>query len=209
MSKCTFWLLDVNYEIEDHKPELWMWGIDDEGSRVLIIDGSFPPYFYLVLDGKEDAKTVLERVRQRESELPLLTELELTRRRLFGEPVQALKVFGQDPEIMPKYSRLLSKVKGVKKCLEGDIRYSMRYLVDNDVTPCGWHEIDVEEAHGKPEAQVDRVYIASSAPKRIDRDDLPPLRVLSFFPVCYGAKGAPRPESVRRQGGGFASSQAC
>jgi len=194
LSKCTFWLLDVNYEIEDHKPELWMWGIDDEGSRVLIIDGSFPPYFYLVLDDKEDAKTVLERVRQRESELNLITELELTRRRLFGEPVQALKVFCQDPEVTPKYSRLLSKVKGVKKCLEGDIRYSMRYLVDNDVTPCGWHEIDVEEAHDNAEAQVDRVYIASSAPRKIERDDLPPLRVLSFFPVCYGAKGAPRPE---------------
>jgi len=56
-----------------------MWGIDDEGSRVLIIDRSFPPYFYLVLDGKKDAKSVLERVRQRESELPLVAELELTR----------------------------------------------------------------------------------------------------------------------------------
>lgn len=194
MSKCTFWLLDINFEVEDHRPELWMWGIDDEGKRVLIIDRNFPSYFFLVLDSREDPNAVLERVRQRKDEVAFITDLELTRRRLFGEPVQAVKVSCQDPELGPKYSRLLSKVKGVKKCLEDDIRYSMRYLIDNHVTPCSWHEVNIREAQSKSGVRIDKVYIAGSAPKRIEREDSPPLRVLSFFPVCYGAKGPPKPE---------------
>lgn len=35
--KKSFGLLDVNYEVKDHQPELWIWGIDDEGKRILII----------------------------------------------------------------------------------------------------------------------------------------------------------------------------
>jgi len=194
LSKCAFWLLDINYEIEDHKPELWMWGIDDEGKRVLIIERDFPAYFFLLLDAKEDPEVVLERVRQLKTGLTFVTDLQLTRRRLFGEPVQVLRVFCQDPELVLRYSRLLSKVKGVKKCLEDDIRYSMRYLIDNDVRPCGWYEMDVQETVNYSKIQVGKVYIAKSRPRRIEREDLPPLRVLSFFPICYGSKGAPKPE---------------
>jgi len=196
LSKCRFWLLDINYEVtgEDRKPEVWIWGIDEEGRRVLVIDRSFTTYFYLILDGEEDPKVVLERAQQQKAELPFIVDLELTQPRLFGEPVWAIKVFCQDPELVPKYSGILSKVRGVQKCLEDDMRYSMRYLIDNDMTPCSWHEVDVEETveHGK--AKADKVYIAKSIPRRLEREEIPPLRVLSFFPVYYASKGAPKPE---------------
>jgi len=196
LQKCTFWLLDVNYEVrdEDRKPELWMWGIDDEGRRVLIIDRSFLTYFYLVLDSEEDPEVVLERVEQQRGGLPFIVDLGLTQRKLFGEPVQVIKVSCQDPEIVQKYAGLLSKVKGVKKCLEDDMRFSMRYLVDNDVAPCSWHEIDVEKDQEHSEVQADLVYVAKSPPKRIEREDVPELRVVSFFPVYHTSKGTPKPE---------------
>ena len=196
LSKYRFWLLDVNYEVrdEDRKPELWMWGIDEEGKRVLVIDRSFTTYFYLILNGEEDPKAVLERAQQQKAELPFIVDLELTQLRLFGEPVWTIKVFCQDPELVPKYSGILSKIKGVQKWLEDDVRYSMRYLIDNDVTPCSWYEVDVEELveHGK--AQTDKLYIAKSMPRRLEREEIPPLRVLSFFPIYYASKGAPKPE---------------
>jgi len=190
----TFWLLDVNYENKNHKPELWMWGIDEEGRRVLIIDRNFLTYFYLILNGEEDPKVVLERVQQQRTDLPFIVGLELTQRKLFGEPVHAIKVSCQDPEIVQKYSGLLSKVKGVEKCLEDDMRYSMRYLVDNDIAPCSWHEINVEKDKGHPKVQADLVYVARSPPKRIEREDIPQLKVVSFFPVYHTSKGSPKPE---------------
>ena len=29
--KVSFWLLDVNYEVREHKPEMWIWCIDNHG----------------------------------------------------------------------------------------------------------------------------------------------------------------------------------
>jgi DNA polymerase I len=37
----TFWLLDVNYEVKNDKPEIWLWGIDEFGRRILVIDKNF------------------------------------------------------------------------------------------------------------------------------------------------------------------------
>lgn len=194
LKKCRFWLLDINYEVKDHKPEVWMWGIDEKDRRVLIVDSSFQPYFYAVLEEDEDPKQVYERIMNEKPRLPLMVDVELDRRRFFGEPVNAARIYCQDPEVIPKYAKIIRNVKGVKECLETDIRYSMRYLVDNDVTPCAWHEVEVEEEENIREVQVDKVYSACSSPKRIQKDDIPQLRVLSFFPVCYASKGSPKPE---------------
>jgi len=171
-----------------------MWGIDDEGRRVLIIDSSFQPYFYAVLEENEDPKQVYERIMKEKTRLPFMVNVELTRRRFFGEPVNVAKIYCQDPDVIPQYSKIIRKLKGVKECLETDIRYSMRYLIDNDVTPCAWHEVNVKEEENIHGVQADQTYSALSPPQRIQKDDIPQLRVLSFFPVCYASKGSPKPE---------------
>ena len=171
-----------------------MWGIDEKGRRILIIDSSFQPYFYAVLEEDEDPKQVYERIMKEKTRLPFMVNVELTHRRFFGEPVNVAKIYCQDPDVIPQYSKIIRSLKGVKECLETDIRYSMRYLIDNDVTPCAWHEADVKEEENIHGVQADQTYSALSPPQRIQKDDIPQLRVLSFFPVCYASKGSPKPE---------------
>jgi len=192
--KERFWLLDVNYEVKDHNPEIWMWGITEENERILVIDRSFVTYFYLVLDEKEEPEIVLERVLERKKEFPQVMKFEPLRRNLFGKPVDAIKAYCQDPDLVAKYSKALLKIDGVKKCLEDDIRYSMRYLIDNDITPCAWHEVEVERTDEKPPVQIDQVYVATSVPKRVEKEENPSLRVLGFSMICYSERGKPRPE---------------
>jgi len=192
--KKTFWLLDVNYEIKDHKPEVWIWGIDEKGKRILIIDRNFPAYFYLLIKENENPQAVMERIQTRKEEFPFLVKLEPVDRRFFGRPVKAIKVFCQDPDLIGKYSKILKKVEGVEKCLEDDIRYSMRYLIDNDVTPCDWREVEVEETENKLEVQVDGVYLAKSFPQSVKRTEVPQLKILGFSMIGYSPKGAPKPE---------------
>ena len=81
---------------------------------------------------------------------------------------------------MPKCAKRLHKIKGVETCLEDDIRYSMRYLVDNNVNPCGWNEIEVEESENKLGVQVDGVYLAKSFPHGIESTQVLSLKVLGF-----------------------------
>ncbi len=193
--KTIFWLLDVNYEVREHKPEVWIWGIDEKGQRILIIDRNFSSYFYLVLKEGQSPQAVIDRINlSKASEFPAVSKMEETRRRYFGKPVNTIKVFCQGPDLISKYAKASRKIEGVKESLEDDIRYSMRYLIDNHVSPCGWHEIDVQEAPNTLGVQVDKLYVAKSTPKSIEKTDIPKLRVLGFSTIAYSPKGTPKPD---------------
>lgn len=194
--KTVFWLLDVNYEVREHKPEVWIWGIDEKGQRVLIIDRSYLSYFYLVLKEGQNPQAVIDEIdARRQSELPLVFKLESVKRKYFGKQVNAVKVFCKDPDIIAKYARTLTRIEGVKESLEDDIRFSMRYLIDNCMSPCSWHDVEAEETKNTFGAQVDKVYFAKSSPKSIEKFDTPELRVSAFSIVAYSPKGTPKPDN--------------
>jgi len=193
--KITFWLLDINYEVKDHKPEVWLWGIDEKENRILIIDREVTPYFYAVLNEEAKPEEVIEKIKVRKNELPFITSIQPVEKKYFGRKVKALKISCQNPEFVSKYAKRIEKIEGVKNCLEDDIRLSMRYLIDNEVTPCGWHEIEVEEIPNELGLQVDKVYLASSKPKHCaEKHEIPRLRILGFSIICYSPKGSPKPE---------------
>ncbi|MCS7120457.1 MAG: DNA polymerase domain-containing protein [Nitrososphaerota archaeon] len=195
MERVSFWLLDINYEVDkdSRKAEIWLWGIDEEGKRVLVIDRNFSAYFYLVIEQNREPQEILERVQKLSDDFPFISGIEIVSRRLFGQPVNAIKVYCQDPDVVSKYAIQLSKIDGVEKCLEDDIRYSMRYLIDNDIRPCSWLQVEAEEER-LIKVQAEKVYIAKSTPKPMEREDIPHLRVLSFFPIYYCPKGTPKPQ---------------
>jgi len=193
--KLTFWLLDINYEVKNHKPEIWLWGIDDKERRVLIIDREFTPYFYAVLQEEANPEAVKELINARRNELPYIVKVETVEKKHFGRKVKALKIYCQDPELLQKYAKRIEKIQGVSKCLEDDIRYSMRYLIDNEATPCGWHTLEVEEIPNVQNLQVDKVYLAKSKPECCaEMHEIPKLRILGFSIICYSPRGVPKPE---------------
>jgi len=192
--KITFWLLDVNYEVKGHEPEMWLWGVDTSGNRVLIVDRNFVSYFYAVVEEGYDPAEVVKEITSRKAEFPFVVRVEVVDRKFFGKPVKALKVYCRDPEVIAKYAKAFGKIRGVKECLEDDIRYSMRYLIDNGVVPCGWHEVEVAEELKNVDLQVDHVYVAASPPKFVERAEVPNLRVLGFSTICYSREGAPKPD---------------
>ncbi|MGB9676166.1 MAG: DNA-directed DNA polymerase [Candidatus Bathyarchaeales archaeon] len=190
--KITFWLLDVNYEVRNGTPEVWLWGISDSGERVLLVDGNFVGYFYAVVEEDVDPKVVVKEVEKKR--FPLIVKLEVVEWRFFGKPVKALKVYCSNPDVIPKYAREVRKLEGVKDCLEDDIRFSMRYLIDNSVVPCGWHEAEVVERENTLGVKVDKVYSAESTPKFIEKTDIPKLKILGFSTICYSREGSPKPD---------------
>jgi DNA polymerase I len=193
--KTIFWFLDVNYEVREQKPMVWLWGIDDKGQRILIIDRNFLTYFYLVVKEGQNPQEVIQNIESRKaSEFPSITKLETVKRRYFGKSVNAVKVVCQDPDVVAKYAKAMTKIEGVKESLEDDIRYSMRYLIDNGMSPCGWHEIEVEQTKNTFGVQVDKLYVAKTFPKSIEKAEVPELRILGFSTLAYSQKGAPKPE---------------
>jgi DNA polymerase I len=190
--KLTFWLLDINYEVKEESSEVWLWGVTDRGERALIVDRSFVPYFYAVLSNNVDPANVVERIAS--SHCALADKPEVVERRFFGKPVKAVRVCCKNAETLTKCARMLREFEGVEDCFEDDIRAAMRYLIDNDVVPCGWHEIEVTEETSSMNVKTGKIYTARSLPKPLEKVEAPPLRVLGFSTICYSREGSPKPD---------------
>jgi DNA polymerase, archaea type len=192
--KVSFWLLDINPKIDKDtgKIELWLWGITESGERVLVVDRNFTAYFYAVVQDGFDASKAAEAITKAFGDS--IVKAEAVERRFFGKPVQALKVYCKDATETGKVAKQVRSVEGVKDCLEDDIRASMRYLIDNDLSPCNWHEVEAAEEENAEGVRVAKVYVAKSPPKQLENVSVPPLRVLAFSMICYSREGSPRPE---------------
>ena len=184
--KEIFWLLDINSEKTNDAQELWLWGIGKTGKRVLVVDRTFIDYFYAVIEEGCDPSKVEEAVKKTHGDAIL--NLEVTQKRYFGKPVQTLKVYCSEKS---KLAKQLRNVEGVKECLEDDIRLSTRYLIDNNVVPCSWHEAETQDTDSY-EVQADKLFLAKAPPKLLPKTQTPDLRILSVYLTCYSREGSPQ-----------------
>jgi len=190
--KIDFWLLDINHEIVDARPEIRLWGIDSKGKRVLVRDKSFRPYFYLLAEDETAISRIADQIAKEKSQYPDVEKIGVLEKRFFGKKVKAIRVVCRDTEVIAKYAKSMAKIKGVEDHVEDDLRPSFRYIVDNDLRPCGWHRVEVRESLDQLDAQVDGVFDAAEAPTPIDRAGMPSLRILAFSIVCFSQRGAPK-----------------
>jgi DNA polymerase I len=182
----------LNYEARNGAAEIWLWGIDNTGKRVLIIDRDFLPYFYVLIEDNKDQAAIMKEIV--DHNFPSIVRLEPVERKLFGKSVKCIRVYCNVPEAVPKYAKELREFEGIKDCIEDDVRFSVQYLIDNEVAPCGWHQVEAVEEKGYSDAQVDRVYLAKSHPRLIERPAMANLRILGFSTMCYSKEGSPKPD---------------
>ncbi len=187
--KTNFWLLDINYELVGDSPEIRLWGIDEKGNRVLILDRNFQSYFYLLPNEDADPSKIVEEIKSS----PEILSSETVDKKYFGKPVKVIKITCKNPDLTVKYAKEFVKISGIKSAAEDDLRYSSQYMLDNGISPCGWQEIEVEEIKKLPNITVDKVYLAKTASKILDRTELPKLRILGFSTVYYSETGSPKP----------------
>jgi len=190
-SKVVFWLLDASYDMVDGVPEVRLWGITPDGRRVVVLDRSFRPYVYVLPKGNPDE--VAEEVARRAAKYKVLG-VEVVDKKYFGRPVKAIKVSISSPRDVPKLREDLAEIPGVEDVLEADIRFYMRYMIDNDLYPCGWHEVEAEPADLDKGWRVDAAYLAKDRPRYLGADNPPPLRVYAFDVECYNPLGEPVPD---------------
>ena len=111
--KISFWLLDINPKIDEDKGtlELWLWGIDPAGNRVLIVDRNFIAYFYAVVADGFDASKVAEAIMNAYG--TSIVKVEVVERRFFGKPVTCNK--GLAARWQPKQGSLPSNFEASKE----------------------------------------------------------------------------------------------
>lgn len=194
--KLRFWLLDINAERIGNRPEIRLWGLDDRTRRVLVIDRSTEPSFYLLPKADADVEALCEAIQQRRMRLKDLAQAKVVDRRYLGKPLKSIQVtvHAIDPAAVSRLAKQLTKLKGIEAVLEDDLRYSMQYLLDKTVLPCGWHIVEATSIPIPSGTRVDAVFLADTPPRALEQHAPPSLRAMAFTFAAYNPLGTPKAE---------------
>lgn len=192
--KLEFYLLDNTYEVIGGEPHILIWGITRDKRRVLLRDRRFRPYFYALLENGVKPEAVIPRIRALSDPKSPIIGVEPVEKKYFGRKITALKITTVIPEYVRRYREKARSIPGVYDVVEADIRFSLRYLIDHDLKPCGWHVAEVEERPKKPIYRVDAEYEIVGEVRSLEDTRAPPLRIMAFDIEVYAPAGTPRPE---------------
>ncbi|MCC6053820.1 MAG: DNA polymerase II [Thermosphaera sp.] len=194
MEELEFYLLDVTYEVIGGEPHIIMYGITRDGRRVVVRDRSFRPYFYVILRENTDPSQAVSKVKTLSEAGSPITRVDVVDKRYYGRLVKALKVTTVIPESVRKYRERIRELGFVRDVVEADIRFSMRYILDKELRPCGWHTARVREIPLTKSFRVNNEYEVVGDVKSLE-DSKPPrdLRVMVFDVEVYTEHGSPKP----------------
>ncbi|MEM3104336.1 MAG: DNA polymerase II, partial [Candidatus Bathyarchaeia archaeon] len=105
MISLRFYLLDIDSRLRSGEVEVRLWGLTDEGRRVVLFDRALKPYFYAVAENTELLEKQLKSIGDVE-------EFELKEARIFGKNVKAFKIYVSNPDRVDSIAEAVSKLKG-------------------------------------------------------------------------------------------------
>ncbi len=188
-----FYLLDVSYEIHSGIPAILLWAIAEDHRRILILDRSFRPYFYAILEEGANERDIVNKIKLLSRGDSPIVSVEVGSRKYYGKPVKVLKVTTVKPEAVREYREAVKKIKGVVDVVEADIRFSMRYILDNDTPPCQWYEAEVEPLEGVSGYRVNSVYSLVGKLKPLKIYTPPKIKTLALDIEVYNPRGSVDP----------------
>ncbi len=147
-----FFILDVQQSGSD-KPEVMLWGRNENGDPVLVIDRNYRPYFFVEYrDGMDrgQAEELARKIGELTIEGSRPERTELQERKLFGKEKKLIKITLTRPNDVIRFRDKVKEWTGVKAKYEHSISFYRRYLVDTGITPMTWVDVDGrEDAGGK------------------------------------------------------------
>ena len=190
MKTLRFFLLDINGETTPEGSEIRLWGIDDQGKDVLIVDSTFKPRFHAIPKEGSSPEILAETLSPSKAKRDDILDVSIEKKKLLNRSVTAVKVTCNSTGALEEVAKNLAKNELVHQVLGEDIRYASVYLLDRDLIPCRWNELQVEKC-SLPEAGVNHAYIAIGSPHPSSLEGVPELRVLAFAPIAFAEKGSP------------------
>ncbi|MFP4229836.1 MAG: DNA-directed DNA polymerase [Candidatus Nanohaloarchaea archaeon] len=148
-------VFDADYTTDPLK--LRVFGKNSDGVYKLV-DTEFKPYLYALPE--ENLEEMREEVEASEFETDQGEKLEPLKVEAVemqdeNQEVEALKVYAEEPAEVPKLKNSLWDLETVQECREFDIPFYRRYLIDRDVRPGDWIEVEGEEKNSKDfEAEI-------------------------------------------------------
>ncbi len=189
--KETFWLLDLNQQICNGKSSIWLWGINRQGKRVLVIDTHYQPYFYLLPKPEQDVEKIKEQLENAKPH-PSIESIRIEKKKLLDHERQLLRVFSNDPFSIEKVARQTVNKLGLEASFEADLRQATKYQNEYGIQPCKWYTIQIENSLDKGENySVDLAGTTTSPPTPATIDETPELCLFAFKILVASQAGLP------------------
>jgi DNA polymerase I len=131
MVKFRFFPLYITYKEAEDEALIYIYGRNDKGEQVCVVD-HFQPYFWIL--GDETAvKPELD---------DTVVDMRTEKKNYLGEEVEALRIATKLPRHVPV---LREKLKDKVICLEANILFVRRYLIDKDIILGQGYNVEAEE----------------------------------------------------------------
>lgn len=185
MAGKTLWVFDVAHPFHrgSRDENICLLGLDKEG-RLYELNSHFDDYLYVV--DEAGVRDVVSALLREYPEISMSKEV----KKLFGRPVELIKLSG-DADILRGLRERLKKRLGEEIVYEDDVRDSIKYIIDNDVSPCAWYDVVGEPIGEKEAVTVWRLDKLSS----VAGEEAPPaLRVVALDMVVVSEFGEPDPK---------------
>ncbi len=191
MLEFEFCILDVDYKIISGKPSVILYGRDRDGKRVVVIDQTYEPYFYVLASDIERAKKDIRAILAAHN--VKIKRIEIVEKNLFGEIKDFLKIccfLPHDVYRIRDLVKILEKKRGGKGSVIDEYEYQMsfyrKYLVDKGISCLDW--VRVKGLSFKLNFDADEVVNAIDIEKK---NYLPPydFKIIAFDVEVVEEKG--------------------
>lgn len=133
--KVKFYPIDIDY-----KDCIRIFGKTDDNKKIVVIDDSLKPYFYVIPESKID----LEKINSLREGENYVVKTELVRKKFLKEEVDVIKIFVNHQNAIPIISDLLKEI-GIKRKVETDVPFYKKYLIEKGITPLTLCEVEGEQ----------------------------------------------------------------
>ena len=171
-------VLDVQQNEAGGAPEIAVWGRDEHGKVLKLVDRSFRPYFFVEpkedLSG-EEMELLAKKISSMNVEGRLPESVEVVKKTLLGKPKHLIRITMTNPVDVSRLRENVKNLHGVKEEYEYTIPFYKRFMIDRDLAPLGWFSAALKEEKAGEGAG----FIVDGFEK-IPDELYPPLRILAF-----------------------------
>jgi DNA polymerase I/DNA polymerase-2 len=173
-------VLDADYTMVENKPVVRLYCKDEKSKTVLVLDNTFKPYFFVMpKEGKlAELKKKIENLETKKLEAKIL-KVEIVEKNWQGEKTKLIKITIDNPRRILDVRDAVKDWEEVEETYEYAISFYRRYLIDKEIFPTGWIEVEGNEVKSQENYQVNRIINAEYV-KAIKLEKEIPIKILAF-----------------------------
>lgn len=171
-------LLDADYILEGNSGVVILYCKDEKGRAVLVKDRKFDTYFYVLPKKKKEneVKKKIQKLEEKKIGTKIL-KVEIEEKIWQNRETKILKVIIENPRRIHDVRDAVKNWSDVEDTFEYDLPFYKRYIIDKQLEPIGWIEVEGKEI--KSELEVDKTIEATSV-KFLDKRSEAKFKVLAF-----------------------------